>query len=66
MGTKLVELLLIEWFVIIPKSKDRFIVTTHENSTTISLYGYGLARNVVETSLDVSTGGANCVGAQSV
>jgi hypothetical protein len=25
MGTKLVELLLIEWFVIIPKSKDRFI-----------------------------------------
>jgi hypothetical protein len=35
------------WIVIIPKSKDRFMerppMTTHENSTTMSLYGYGLA-----------------------
>jgi hypothetical protein len=28
------------WLVIIPKYKDQ---TTHENSTTMSLYGYGLA-----------------------
>jgi hypothetical protein len=30
------------WIVIIPKSKDHG-ATTHENSTTMSLYGYGLA-----------------------
>jgi hypothetical protein len=32
--------------------------TTHENSTTMSLYGYGLAQYVVESSLGVPTGGA--------
>jgi hypothetical protein len=31
------------WLVIIPKSKDRFMERPHENSTTMSLYGYGLA-----------------------
>jgi hypothetical protein len=31
-------------------------VTTHKNSTTMSLYGYGLAQYVVEFSLDVPTG----------
>jgi hypothetical protein len=40
--------------------------TTHENSTTMRLYGYGLAQYVVETSLGVPTCGADCVGAQSV
>jgi hypothetical protein len=34
-------------------------VTTHENSTTMSLYGYGLALYVVESSLGVPTG---CAG----
>jgi hypothetical protein len=33
--------------------------TTHENSTTMSLYGYGLAYYVVESSPDVPTG---CAG----
>jgi hypothetical protein len=33
--------------------------TTHENSTTMSLYGYGLAQYVVEFSLIVPTG---CAG----
>jgi hypothetical protein len=33
--------------------------TTHENSTTTSLYGYGLAQYVVEFSLGVPT---SCVG----
>jgi hypothetical protein len=33
--------------------------TTHENSTTMSLYGYGLAQYVVEFSLDISIG---CAG----
>jgi hypothetical protein len=32
----------------------------------LSVHGYGLAQYVVETSLGVSTGGADCVGAQSV
>jgi hypothetical protein len=31
-------------------------VTTHENSTTMSLYGYGLTRYVVEFSLGIPTG----------
>jgi hypothetical protein len=39
--------------------------TTHKNSTTMSLYGYGLAQYVVGTSLGVPTGGTDCVGAQS-
>jgi hypothetical protein len=30
-------------------------VTTHENSTTVSLYGYGLTQYVVEFSLGVPT-----------
>jgi hypothetical protein len=34
-------------------------VTTHEDSTTMSLYGYGLAQYVVEFSLGVLTG---CAG----
>jgi hypothetical protein len=34
-------------------------MTTHENSTTMSLYGYGLAYYVVESSPDVPTG---CAG----
>jgi hypothetical protein len=34
-------------------------VTTHENSIIMSLYGYDLARYVVETSLGVPTGGAD-------
>jgi hypothetical protein len=33
-------------------------VTTHENSTTMSLYGYGLTYYVVEASLGVPTGSA--------
>jgi hypothetical protein len=33
--------------------------TTHENSTTMSLYGYGLALYAVESSLGVPTG---CAG----
>jgi hypothetical protein len=33
--------------------------TTHENSTTMSLYGYGLAYYAVEASLGVPTG---CAG----
>jgi hypothetical protein len=32
---------------------------THENNTTMSLYGYGLAQYVVETSLGVPTGGVD-------
>jgi hypothetical protein len=32
----------------------------------MSLYGHGLAQYVVGTSLGVPTGGADCVGAQSV
>jgi hypothetical protein len=32
----------------------------------MSLYGYGLAQYVVETSLGVPIDGVNCVGAQSV
>jgi hypothetical protein len=40
--------------------------TTHENSATMSLYGYGLAQYVVETSLGAPIGGADCIGAQSV
>jgi hypothetical protein len=31
-------------------------VTTHENSTTMSLYGYGLTKYVVEFSLGVPIG----------
>jgi hypothetical protein len=31
-----------------------------------SLYGYGLAKYMVETSLHVPIGGADCVRAQSV
>jgi hypothetical protein len=34
-------------------------VTTHENSTTMSLHGYGLVQYVVEFSLGVLTG---CAG----
>jgi hypothetical protein len=41
-------------------------MTTHENSATMSLYGYELSQYVVETSLGVPTGGVDCVGAQSV
>jgi hypothetical protein len=33
--------------------------TTHENSTTMSLYGYGLTQYVVEFSLGIPTG---CTG----
>jgi hypothetical protein len=33
--------------------------TTHEKSTTMSLYGYGLAQYVVEICLGVPTGGAD-------
>jgi hypothetical protein len=40
--------------------------TTHENSATMSLYGYDLAQYVVETNLGVPTGGTNYVGAQFV
>jgi hypothetical protein len=32
----------------------------------MSLYGYGLAQYVVETSLGMPIGGVDCVGAQSV
>jgi hypothetical protein len=41
-------------------------VTTHKISATMSLYGYGLAQYVVETSLGVPIGGADCVVAQYV
>jgi hypothetical protein len=41
-------------------------MTTHENSAIMSLYGYGLAQYVVETSLGMPIGDADCVGAQSV
>jgi hypothetical protein len=34
-------------------------VTTHENSTTMSLYGYGMGYYVVESSLGTPTG---CAG----
>jgi hypothetical protein len=54
------------WFVIVPKSGPVHGATTHKNNTTMSLYGYGLTRYVVETSLGIPIGGANCVGAQSV
>jgi hypothetical protein len=40
-------------------------VITHENNATMSLFGYGLAQYVVETSLGVPIGGVDCVGAQS-
>jgi hypothetical protein len=41
-------------------------VITHENSATMSLYGYDLAQYMVETSRGIPTGGADRVGAQSV
>jgi hypothetical protein len=40
--------------------------TTHENSTTMSLYGYNRAQYVVGPSLGVPTSGVDCVGAQSL
>jgi hypothetical protein len=39
-------------------------VTTHENSTTISLYGYDLAEYVVESSLGIPTGCAEAAMAE--
>jgi hypothetical protein len=51
------------WFVIIPKSKDQFMEQPPIKMVQLwSLYGYGLAQYVVETSLDVQTGSAECVG----
>jgi hypothetical protein len=38
-------------------------VTTHKNSATMSLYGYGMAQYAVETSLGMPIGGEDCVGA---
>jgi hypothetical protein len=55
------------WFVIIPKSKDRFMERPPVKTIQPwALYGYGMAQYVVLTSLGIPIVGADCVGAQSI
>jgi hypothetical protein len=55
------------WFVIILKSKDRFMERPPMKTVQPrALCGYGLAQYVVETSFDIPKDDTDCVGVQSV